>query len=203
MEDGLDDVWANNSYKLDIYYNEGNAVREAAALLLKDGIEAILDDPSATPTSASGISGVPDGGLGIDVVALEWASYLFQVRNKQLPIFWLGWAPDYADPDNYASPFVRSTGTFPNRVGLDGSLGEDGEPWDSETVDGWIIDAAKETDSATREALYKDMADAIVEHCAFIWCYQATTFHVERVEMNGYVFNPMHDPYFYHYYKTS
>jgi peptide/nickel transport system substrate-binding protein len=197
MTAGLDDIWANNSYELNIYYNEGNAVREAAALLLKDGIEAILADPSATPTGAT------DGGLDIDVVALEWASYLYQVRNKQLPIFWLGWAPDYADPDNYASPFVRSTGTFPSRVGLAGSLGADGIPWDYETVDGWIIDAAKETDATTRENYYKQMADAIVAHAAFIWCYQATTFHVERVEMNGYVFNPMHDPYFYHYYKTA
>ncbi|MFW9839049.1 MAG: ABC transporter substrate-binding protein, partial [Candidatus Thorarchaeota archaeon] len=194
MDNGLDAVWANNSYELNIYYNEGNTNREAAGLLVKQAIENIIADPASTD---------PSSPLTIDVYGLEWASYLFQVRNKQLPIFWLGWAPDYADPDNYAAPFVKSTGTFPNRVGLDGSFGENGVAWDSATVDGWIDDAAVETNDATRIALYEDVQAAIVDHCAFLWGYQATEFHVEGAWMNGYVFNPMHQPYFYHYYKTA
>jgi peptide/nickel transport system substrate-binding protein len=194
MADGLDDVWDNNSYELNIYYNEGNTNREAAGLLVKQAIENIIADPASTDPSST---------MTIDVYGLEWASYLFQVRNKQLPIFWLGWAPDYADPDNYAAPFVKTTGTFPNRVGLAGSFGEGGVAWDGATVDGWIDDAAVETDEATREALYYDIQEAIVDHAAFLWGYQATSFHVEGAWMNGYVFNPMHDPYFYHYYKTA
>jgi hypothetical protein len=47
------------------------------------------------------------------------------------------------------------------------------------------------------------MSEAIVEHMAFIWCYQGVEFHVEGAWMNGYVFNPMHDEYFYHYYKVA
>jgi peptide/nickel transport system substrate-binding protein len=194
MANGLDDVLANNSYELNIYYNEGNTNREAAGLLVKQAIENIIADPASTD---------PSSPMTIDVYGLEWASYLFQVRNKQLPIFWLGWAPDYADPDNYAAPFVKTTGTFPNRVGLAGSFGEGGVAWDGATVDGWIDDAASETDPATRITLYEQIQEAIVDHCAFLWGYQATEFHVEHASMNGYVFNPMHDPYFYHYYKTA
>ncbi|MHA2150867.1 MAG: ABC transporter substrate-binding protein [Candidatus Thorarchaeota archaeon] len=194
MAAGLDDIWANNSYELNIYYNEGNTNREAAGLLVKQAIENIIADPASTD---------PGSPLTIDVFGLEWASYLFQVRNKQLPIFWLGWAPDYADPDNYAAPFVKSTGTFPSRVGLTGSIGDGGVVWDHATVDGWIDAAAVETDSATRISLYADIQEAIVEQCAFLWGYQATEFHVEHVSMNGYVFNPMHSAYFYHYYKTA
>jgi peptide/nickel transport system substrate-binding protein len=195
MAAGLDDVWANNSFELNIYYNEGNTAREAAGLLVKQAIENIIADPASTD---------PSSPLTIDVFGLEWASYLFQVRNKQLPIFWLGWAPDYADPDNYAGPFVKSTLTFPSRVGLDGSVGDGGVPWDSATVDGWIIDAAKETDSAARIAYYEDIQAAIVDHCAYLWGYQGADFHVESASMNGYwAYNPMHQPYFYHYYKTA
>jgi peptide/nickel transport system substrate-binding protein len=192
MANGLDDVWANNSYELNIYYNEGNTNREAAGLLVKQAIEEIIADPASTNPSST---------LTIDVQSLEWASYLYQVRNKQLPIFWLGWAPDYADPDNYATPFVKSTGSFPNRVGLAGSTGEGDVVWDGATVDGWIDAAAVETNEAVRIALYADIQEAIVDHCAFLWGYQATSFHVENADMNGYVFNPMHDPYFYHYWK--
>ncbi len=193
MANGLDAVWANNSYELNIFYNEGNTNREAAGLLVQQAIENIIADPASTD---------PTSPLVIDVQSLEWASYLYQVRNKQLPIFWLGWAPDYADPDNYAAPFVKTTGTFPSRVGLADSLGEGGVAWAGTTVDGWIDDAAVETVEATRISLYADIQEAIVDHCAFLWGYQATSFHVESASMNGYVFNAMHDPYFYHYYKT-
>ena len=193
MTAGLDDILDNNSYTLNIYYNEGNDAREAACLLIKQAIENIIADPASTDPSST---------LTVDVYGLEWASYLYQVRNKQLPFFFLGWMPDYADPDNYAAPFVKTTGTFPSRVGLDGSTGETGALWDSATVDGWINDAAQETDAATRITLYGNVQEAIVEHMAYLWCYQGIEFHVEGAWMNGYVFNPMHDPYFFHYYKT-
>jgi peptide/nickel transport system substrate-binding protein len=194
MLNGLDDILDNNSYTLNIYYNEGNDVREGACLLIKQAIENIIADPASTDPSET---------LTVDVYGLEWASYLYQVRNKQIPFFFLGWMPDYADPDNYAAPFVKTTGTFPSRVGLAGSTGEGGVAWDGATVDGWIDDAAAETDPATRESLYDQMSEAIVEHMAFLWCYQGVEFHVEGAWMNGYVFNPMHDEYFYHYYKVA
>ncbi|MHA1735751.1 MAG: ABC transporter substrate-binding protein [Candidatus Thorarchaeota archaeon] len=187
MEEGLDDILANMSYKLEIYYNSGNVNREKACLLLKDGINKVLADPGATQ---------PSQPLEIDVVPLEWSNYLYQVRHRQLPIFFLGWAPDYADPDNYVGPFVKSTGTFPARVGLAGSEG-----WNATKVDGWITEAAQSQDPNVRKDLYYKIQEAIVDHVAYIWVYQATSFHVESVYMNGYVFNPMHDPYFYHYYK--
>ncbi|TFG33857.1 ABC transporter substrate-binding protein [Candidatus Thorarchaeota archaeon] len=194
MTAGLDTVFANNSYELNIYYNEGNTAREAASLLIAQAMTNIIADPASTD---------PSSPLTVDAYSLEWASYLYQVRNKQLPFFFLGWAPDYADPDNYAAPFVKSTGTFPSRVGLKNSIGAGDVVWDHVTVDGWIDDAAQETDAAARIALYADIQEAIVEHAAFLWCYQGVEFHVEGAWMNGYVFNPMHDPYFYHYYKVA
>ncbi|MEM4734352.1 MAG: ABC transporter substrate-binding protein [Candidatus Thorarchaeota archaeon] len=188
MAAGLDNILANNSYKLEIYYNSGNVNRQRACLLLKDGINAILAHPEATQ---------PSQPLQIDVVALEWANYLYQVRHRQLPIFFLGWAPDYADPDNYVGPFVKSTGTFPMRIGLAGSEG-----WNATEVDGWISEAAQTLNTTRRQELYYMIQEAIVDHIAYIWCYQAVSFHVENHYLVGYQFNPMHDAYFYHYYKT-
>lgn len=189
MADGLDDVWENGSYELTIYYNSGNTVREAACLLLKDGITALLEMDGTTQ---------PGEDLDITVQALEWSNYLYQVREKQLPIFFLGWAPDYADPDNYVGPFVKSTGTYPNRIGLQVSEG-----WDAEEVDGWIDEAAQTQNENTRRDLYYDIQEAIVDQVAYLWCYQSTSFHVEHRTMNGYWFNPMlSGPYFYHFWKS-
>ncbi len=188
MAAGLPAVLANMSYKLEIYYNSGNTNRERACLLMKDGIAAILADPAATQ---------PSSPLTVDVIALEWASYLFQVQNKQLPIFFLGWAPDYADPDNYVGPFVRSTGTYPRRIGLDVSIG-----WNATLVDGWITAASQSQNSTERLILYGKIQQAIVDQVAYIWAYQAQSFHVESKYMIGYQYNAMHDMYFYNYYKT-
>ncbi|NWF95571.1 MAG: ABC transporter substrate-binding protein [Candidatus Thorarchaeota archaeon] len=188
MTKGLPAILANMSYTLDIYYNSGNTNRERACLLMKDGITAILNHPDSTK---------PAQTLTINVNALEWASYLYQVRNKQLPLFFLGWAPDYADPDNYVGPFVKSTGTYPLRIGLTGSPG-----WNAALVDGWINSAAQTQNATLRLQYYGLIQDAIVDHCAYIWAYQAQSFHVEADYMFGYQFNPMHDAYFYHYYKA-
>lgn len=188
MTAGLGAILANMSYDLQIYYNSGNTNRERACLLMKDGIAAILADPAATQ---------PAETLTVDVVALEWASYLYQVQHRQLPIFFLGWAPDYADPDNYVGPFVRSTGTYPRRIGLDVSIG-----WNATLVDGWIIAASQSQNSTERLILYGKIQQAIVDQVAYVWAYQAQSFHVESKYLVGYQYNAMHDAYFYHYYKT-
>jgi len=72
-------------------------------------------------------------------------------------------------------------------------------------VVGWFADAAKEQDLAVREALYFDIQEAIMDHCAYIWQYQGMTFHVVHANVYGYYDcapnNPMHQAYFYHGYK--
>ncbi|MDF1540980.1 MAG: ABC transporter substrate-binding protein, partial [Candidatus Thorarchaeota archaeon] len=67
MVNGLDAVLANASHELTIYYNSGNTVREAACLLLKDGITELLDMEGTTQLSTD---------LTITVQPLEWSNYL-------------------------------------------------------------------------------------------------------------------------------
>ena len=158
-------------------------------------VENIIADPASID---------PSSPLSINFEYLDdWREYVSLMRNSQLPIFTIGWLPEYADPHNYIETFVRSTGALAGRVSLAGSIGNSGVVWDHETVDGWIDAAAAELDPATRISLYAQIQEAIVEHCAYLWCYQDVEFHVERHELKGYVYNPMREPYFYHYYKTT
>lgn len=198
MANGLDDVWANNSYNLNIYcYGEDSGKYYELGLLMKQAIWDIIADPTS----------VNPPHLSITVIELNWDQILEDRLNpalptQQLPIFFLYWAPSYVDPDRCVAPFIKSTNDLPNEIGLVGSLGEGGVVWDHETVDGWIDKAAAESDPAERVSLYAQIQEAIVDHCAYLWCYQNVEFHVESCEMNGYVFNPMRGPYFFHYYKT-
>ena len=188
MAAGLDDVWVNNSYSLTLYYNQGNTNREKVCLMIKDSIDAIIAHPDSTS---------PGSTLTISVQDLEFMDYLYLLQNRHLPIFFLGWGADYADPDNYVGPFIKSTNTYPLRIGLGVSVG-----WNATLVDGWISSAAQSLNRTERVELYYEIQDAIVDHAAYLWVYQDVNFHVEYHWVYGYVFNPMHEPYFYHYYKS-
>lgn len=190
-DDGLQAILTNNSHRLVLYYNTGNEVRRKCQLLLKDGIMAMLELDGVT---------LPDEDLRIDVVGMEWSSYIGAAIDGTVGCWMIGWAPDYADPDNYASPYVKSTGTY----GYWARLAES-EGWDAEEVDGWIDAAAVETDLLERERLYSLVQDAIIEHAGYIWVYQATSLLVVRYNVYGaqYACNPMHDCYFYHVHLTG
>ncbi len=190
-DDNLDAILANASYTVTLYYNSGNVVRENAMLLLKDGINAMLAmDDTVKPSE----------DLTINVQGVEWSSYIHAAIAGQVGCWMIGWAPDYADPDNYVGPYVKSTGTYAYWAHL-----ADSEGWDAATIDAKIQQAAQSQDPNQRIQLYKEIQEAIVDHAAYIWVYQATTLLVFRAEvMNGqYAANPMHGAYFYHMWLTS
>lgn len=197
MAEGIDDVWRNNSFSLDLYYNEGSTNRVILCNLIKDGLESILAHPSSMKTSWGGDADHSQGTLDTTVKAVDWTTYLNAVVNETLPIYFLGWYPSYSDPHDFVSAFVDTTvSTYPKRVGLDQD-----PTWNAAEVDAWVLQASSELDPTTRRELYYDIQEAIVDHAAYIWCYQTTSFHVEGSKMHGYAFHPMRGPYFYHYYK--
>lgn len=156
--------------KFTVYYNAGNEIRKRGSLLLKDGIEAL---------------GV---GINVEVQELDWPTFLARIRKAELPIFFVGWSPDYADPDNYVIPYGHSMlGTFAKRVG-----------YKNASLDGLIEAAAKELNQSRRLALYRQIQRTIVEEAVYVWAFQATSFFVARDWVKGYYHNSMHSgPYFY------
>jgi len=171
-----------------IYYNSGNTGRQQGSLILADGLTAVVSDPSANLT---GLDHTPQ----FVTQALEWANYLDHIRLRQMPIFFIGWAPDYADPDDYVFPFCYSGGTFAYRVGLDNG-----------TIDS-LYALAKATDvTALREQYYSQIDEILADIVPYLWAYQETTFRAWRTWLHGdaLIYNPMTTagPYFYHLYKV-
>lgn len=159
--------YADTGFTLTLFYNAGNLPRETACQLLKAGLEKLSTD------------GLIDGDIHIDVQALDWPVYLAKVRAKELPAFFLGWAPDYADPDNYMNPFLHSSGTYALRCSTNNA-----------TITAWIEEAAQELNETVRAGIYSNISEAVYDECYYIWTAQATNFHVERTWVTGYYFNP-------------
>ncbi len=168
-------VWGDADITLTFGYNAGNTGREAACILFQTGLERL------------GSQGLINGSIESTVSALDWSgAYLPAVRNRALPVFFLGWAPDYADPDNYVNPFLYKDGTYAQRCSIF-----------NETLSDMILDAAFELNETVRAELYEDISMGVYGEAYYCWTAQATNFHVERAWVSGYYFNPMYCGLYY------
>jgi peptide/nickel transport system substrate-binding protein len=131
-----------------------------------------------------------DAGLSITVTVnqLTWSTYLTLMNGGELSIADIGWAPDYADPDDYAFPYASSIGTFSGVIGFANS-----------TVDDEIATAATTLSTPTRTAIYLDISMTLYKQGVYLWLGQASTFHVERTWIHGYLYNPMFSGLIYYY----
>ena len=164
-----------SGFNLTLYYNAGNKERRHGCLLLKGGLEALHALGGAAPIS-------------LTVRALDWPAYLRTLRSGSLPIFFLGWRPDYADPDDYVMPFLRTGGVLAGRIG-----------YGNTSLDSLIDTAAGELNETKRDRMYQDlMTRAVVDDVPYLWVYQTWSFHVERTWVRGYYFNPMLSGLDYH-----
>lgn len=88
------------------------------------------------------------GVIQVNLQSAEWATYK-QYRNAgSMPVFLLGWYPDYLDSDNYTWPFAHSTAT----KGI-------GTYYSNPEMDALLEAAQVETDQAKRAQLYEQIQE--------------------------------------------
>lgn len=88
------------------------------------------------------------GVIQVNLQSAEWATYK-QYRNAgSMPVYLLGWYPDYLDPDNYTWPFAHSTAT----KGI-------GTYYSKPEMDELLQQAQVETDQAKRAQLYEQIQE--------------------------------------------
>lgn len=164
--------WWDDGFTIALFYNAGNTYRETACVYMKQALETL--NP---------------GMFSATINPLDWPTYLANMRKSPgpFPMFWLGWAPDYADPDDYATPFLDSDyGVFPYRTG-----------YHNDTINALVRAASGELNETLRYQLYSEMSMKVYEDVPYIWLYQANNFHIERSWINGYYFNPMYAGFYY------
>ena len=162
-------VW-EKGFKLELTYNEGNEVRGGAMRLLAESVNSLNDK------------------FDISVRSVPWAEFLDANKARRLPIFSIGWAPDYPDPDNFVDPFMYSKGYFAER----GS-------YSNPEADELIIEARYATDDATRAAAYKRLEEIYVEDAVGLCYGQAIDRHWTRdwiTWKGGFYFQPENDQIF-------
>ena len=160
-------VWAKG-FQIDLLYNSGNEVREAAMKMLAENM--MMLNPK----------------FKLNVRGVEWATYIDLQRNRRLSSFNIGWGADYPDPDNFVNPYMYSQGLYGGRCA-----------YSNAEADKLIEDAAVELDSAKRKAMYYRLQEIWLEDAVGIMQHQPIRNAYFKDWVKGYIFHPMENQYRY------
>jgi peptide/nickel transport system substrate-binding protein len=162
-------LW-ENGFTLEMAYNEGNEVRGGGLRILAENVSAL--NPK----------------FDLTVRAVQWPEYLDLNNNRRMPLFFIGWAPDYGDVDNYAGPFMESTNYYATR----GS-------YNNPEADRLILEARYATDPAVRERAYYRLQDIYVEDAIGIVTHQSLVrrYYRDWIDVDGGFFYQPVDGDFY------
>jgi peptide/nickel transport system substrate-binding protein len=161
-------VWAKG-FQIDLLYNSGNEVREAAMKMLAENM--MMLNPK----------------FKVNVRGVEWATYVDLQRNRRLSSFNIGWGADYPDPDNFVNPYMYSEGLYGGRCN-----------YNNPEADKLILDAAVELNAAKRKEMYYRLQDIWLEDAVGIIQHQPVGNRYFKDWVKGYIYHPMEQQYRYY-----
>lgn len=88
------------------------------------------------------------GVIEVNLQSAEWATYTDYFGPGTMPVFLLGWYPDYLDPDNYLWSFAHTDAS--EDIGIF---------YSNEEMDALLVEAQTETNAATRLELYANIQE--------------------------------------------
>ncbi|MFP4011266.1 MAG: ABC transporter substrate-binding protein [Spirochaetaceae bacterium] len=161
------ELW-ENGFEFEILYNEGNDTRQIASNIMAENIGSLNEN------------------FEIETRAVPWAEFLDQIRNSSMPMFVIGWLPDYPDADNFVTPFMHSKkGTFSAWA-----------HYENERVDELIDAAGKTLDEEERREMYYELQDIYLEDVTSIMINQPLLTWFFQDYVQGVHFNPMYSSEF-------
>lgn len=161
-------VW-DKGFKIQLLYNTGNLARKTAAEILKDNVEGL------------------NTKFKVEVIEVDWPTYLRAMVRSQLPIYIIGWLADFPDPHNFVHPFMHSNGAF-----------SAWQKYSNPHVDELIEEGISETDQTVRKNIYYELQRIYYEDVPSVIIDQPLGRHWERDWVQGWYWNPIH-PGFYFY----
>jgi len=164
-------------FKFTLLYNAGNLPRKTACELVSEAWAAI---GAAEET--------PEKYL-ISVQALAWPTILGKIfGTRDMPMFQIGWLPDYPHADNFIFPFMHTSGAFSRWQGY-------GDAATLTVVDDEIAAALLETDYATQMGLYEDLQQKYYDEAPGIVLAQPIVRRYFTDHVNNFIYNPCESSY--------
>jgi len=115
----------------------------------------------------------------VNIKSAEWATYKQNWNNKQMPAFFLGWYPDYIDPDDYTSPFAQT----------EGSKGM-GIYFTSKAWDDLFVQEQQTTKDAVRNSTFGKIQKMWTDEVPTVPIYQGNLYVFSRKNVTGVKIGP-------------
>ncbi|MFC3832256.1 MULTISPECIES: ABC transporter substrate-binding protein [Deinococcus] len=157
-------VW-KNGFTLTANYRAGAVASQTAMEILKKNIEAL--NPK----------------FKVNIQSKPWSEMLNDSRDGKEAMIIIGWAPDYADADNFLYTFYSSNGYYSPRSN-----------WKDASVDKWLEQARSTVNQAERNRLYSLVANRAYEQAPYILMPAPVGYAFMRDNLVGAAkanFNPM------------
>jgi len=151
-----------NGTTIRLFYNIGSSERQIMAFMF----QAALDE------------------IGIRSLAIgeTWVEILHRVYTTgDWDMVFVGWGPDYNDPDDYISPLIGSS-----------DIGQDtyNTGYKNQTVDEKILEAKYSANLSVRAAAYETAFDIYIQEPPFIFLVQEQYIRPMRNWILNYSYNP-------------
>jgi ABC-type transport system substrate-binding protein len=164
-------------------YNTGNDQRRIACEMLRDFFVNMSGDPER--------AGKPP--FTIEVLDIDWPTYLDYMEERFLTMFIIGWLADFADCDNFARPFMHTYGDFSYY-----------QSYSNPRVDYLIDLAIKTPDGPQRKAMYYELQDIYIDDNPSLPIDQPLGRMWHKRWVKGRYYNAIYPGiYFYHHWKQD
>jgi len=131
------------------------------------------------------------GMIEVELKSAEWSTYVDYARKGMMMASLFGWYPDYIDPDDYTTPFLKSDAN--NWLGY---------PYSNPEVDELLEKAQIAQSQEEREQLYKKVQEILGEDAPIIPLVQGKLTIVAKKNVEGIVLDPTMILKYYTIYKT-
>jgi ABC-type transport system substrate-binding protein len=125
------------------------------------------------------------GMIIVNLKSEPWAQYRQHSAQGNFPLFLLGWYPDYFDSDDYASPFLSTSGAK--------SLGS---YYSNSTMDSWINQEGSTVDPTARSNLFTQIQNKLATDVPYIPLWQGSANVEYKSGITGVYLHPVVFKYF-------
>ena len=117
-------------------------------------------------------------GVTVELVGLEWSSYLTRLNEDPFDIFRLGWGADYPHPNNFLTDLFTC------------QSGNNNMKYCNEDFDAAMADAAVDPDLDAQVAIYNQAQETLVEEAPVIFISWGGRFTLVKPWVSGLTITP-------------
>ena len=118
------------------------------------------------------------GRFNVNLSNVEWSEYGQKRRNGEMPVFLMGWFPDYLDVDDYLEPFADPAIFDPAK-------------WDDPAMLALVHAQQAALDPTARVGIIKQAQTYMAEQTPYVPVFQISQFAATTDKVSGAVLDPI------------